>query len=226
LSGNLGLPDKERPESLLLEKGHTPHNRVSILTVGTSKRKAESLGDEEPEAKRSRPDTPQPPKVGRRPILEFEVSVNGVNNFLKARVLPDTGSNTFIMSDRFASNVPKVQRDVPIPVSDFAGNIVPGIGQAFTVPVLLKYQEHYTKESFEIGPLDDELDLVLPYWWTVKHKPSGFLDGPEKVKFDNPRCLQKCTRHMTNEFSIEYDPSVLEQVQHDPKTAVTVMVLK
>ena len=67
--------------------------------------------------------------------------------------------------------------------------------------------------------------MVLPYWWTVKHKPSGLLDGPEKVKFDHPRRLQKCTRHMANAFSIEYDPSVFEQTQHDETTAVTVMVV-
>jgi transposase InsO family protein len=201
-------------------------SRVSILTVGTTKRKAENLGDESEEARRKRPHAAQPPIVGNRPILEFLISVNGVDNFLKARVLPDSGSNTFIMSDRFSlrSAVPKVQRDAPVPVSDFAGNIVKGIGEAFTVPILLQHGDHCTKESFEIGPLDDEIDLVLPWWWITKHKPSGWLEG-KQVKFDHPSCLNKCTRHNANAFSIEYDPSILDLVKKGQQAPVSIMVI-
>jgi hypothetical protein len=50
-----------------------PVNKVSILTVGTTKRKAENLGDETEEAKRKRPHAPQPPIVRKRSILEFLV---------------------------------------------------------------------------------------------------------------------------------------------------------
>ena len=166
-----------------------PVNKVSILTVGTSKRKAASQ-DELDEAKRKRPRAPKPPKVGVRPILEFLISVNGVDQFLKARVLPDSGSNTFIMADRFSltSNVPKVKRDVPFPVSDFAGNKVEEVGEAFTLPLLLKHVNHYSKESCEIGPLEDDIDMVLPWWWLTVHKPSGWFEG--STSFVHETCLQ------------------------------------
>jgi hypothetical protein len=194
--------------------------------VGTSKRKAENLGDESEEAKRKRPRAPQPPIVGERPILEFLVyPIDGSDKAFRARVLPDSGSNTFIMSHRFslATEVPKVQRGNPVPVTDFAGNIVPGIGEAFTVPILIQHRKHFCKESFEIGPLDDEIDLVLPWWWIQKHKPSGWLEG-KTVKFDHPECVNKCTRHNANAFSIEYDPSVLDLVRHGQQ-AVSIMVV-
>jgi hypothetical protein len=167
--------------------------------VGSTKCKEENLGDKSEEARRKHPRAAQPPIVGNRPILDFLISVNGVDN---------SGSNTFIMSNRFSlkSAVPKVQRDAPVPVSEFAGNIVQGIGEAFTVPILLQHGDHCTKESFEIGHLDDEIDLVLPWWWITKHQPGRWLEG-KQVKFDHPSCLNKCTRHNANAFSIEYDPS-------------------
>jgi hypothetical protein len=131
------MSDRERPmysttSSSVFFGTLPPVNRVSILTVGTTKRKAENLGDESEEAKRKRPRAPQPPIVGERPILEFLVyRIDGSDKTYRACVLPDSGSNTFIMSHRFslATEVPKVKRDNPVPVTDFAGNIVPGIGE-------------------------------------------------------------------------------------------------
>jgi hypothetical protein len=71
--------------------------------------------------------------------------------------------------------------------------------------------------------LDDEIDLVLPWWWIQKHQPSGWLEG-ETVKFDHPRCINKCTRHNASAFSIEYDPHVLELIEHGEE-AVSIMVV-
>jgi hypothetical protein len=71
--------------------------------------------------------------------------------------------------------------------------------------------------------LDDEINLVLPWWWIQKHKPSGWLEGTT-VKFDHPNCKNKCTRHNASAFSIEYDPSVLELVQHGEQP-VSIMVV-
>jgi hypothetical protein len=203
-----------------------PVNKVSILTVGTTKRKAENLGDETEEVKRKHPRAPQPPIVAERPILEFLVyPIDGSYKAFKARVLSDSGSNTFIMSHRFslATEVPKVKRDNPVPFTDFAGNIVPGIGKVFTVSILIQHQKHFCKESFKIGPLDDKIDLVLPWWWIPKHKPSGWLEG-KTVKFDHPECVNKCTRHNANSFSIEYHPFVLDLVKHGQQ-AVSIIVV-
>jgi len=117
-------------------------------TVGGTKRKARTSGSPAPDAKRrNRSDAP-PPINGGRPIITFEISVNGVNHFVPIRVLTDSGATVFILSEEAVSRwgVPKVKRDVPIPVSDFAGNKVEGVGEAFTLPLLLKHGNHYSKE--------------------------------------------------------------------------------
>jgi hypothetical protein len=42
-------------------------------------------------------------------------------------------------------------------------------GWQYTFPITLWYESHYTKESFEIGLMEDLSDIMLPYWWIVKH---------------------------------------------------------
>jgi hypothetical protein len=77
LSGNPNLSERERPMynkhlgSQVLRTREIERSdqvleasRVSILTVGTTKRKAENLGDESEEARRKRPHAAQPPIVG------------------------------------------------------------------------------------------------------------------------------------------------------------------
>jgi hypothetical protein len=98
-------------------------------------------------------------------------------------------------------------------VHDFAGRIVPGVGAAFTFPWTINHGNHWSRESFEIGPLEDGIDLILPFWWLCKHKPAGFFEG--QLRFDDAYCEQKCTKEAAQEFSIEYDSSILEIADYD-----------
>ena len=215
----LGSPspsDEVSPENV-----YNDFPKISMLstTASGTKRKAEGSGFPIPDAKRRpRSDFP-PPRSGGRPVISFELSINGVDGFFGIRVLTDSGSTVPIMSRKSVSRfaVPKVKRDAPIPVSDFAGNNVPGVGEAFTLPLLLKHGNHYSKESFEIGPLDDDIDMILPWWWIVKHKPTGWLEG--STSFQHPNCLQKCTLENSKKFAIEYDSSILDIAEYD-RTAV------
>ena len=41
--------------------------------------------------------------------------------------------------------------------------------------------------------MDKDLDAILPYWWLQEHRPSGFFDGPEHVRFTSRHCKENCT---------------------------------
>jgi len=56
---------------------------------------------------------------------------------------------------------------------NFAGELFKGAGEAYSVPLLLRHKQHYTKEVFEIAPLEPGVDLFLPFWWIVKHALQG-----------------------------------------------------
>jgi len=57
--------------------------------------------------------------------------------------------------------------------------------------------------------MDDSCDLMLPYWWIVKHKAMGFTDGGI-ISFESKECKKTCTRHDCNSFTIEIDDTILD----------------
>jgi hypothetical protein len=46
---------------------------------------------------------------------------------------------------------------------------------------MLEYKQHFTRETFEVIPLDGEIDMILPYWWIVKYQPNKFWQKPEDI---------------------------------------------
>jgi hypothetical protein len=99
-----------------------------------------------------------------------------------------------MLSKAFAKHhsVPGVVRDIPITISDTAGNIVPGVGASHTEPVILRHKEHFTIETFEIAPLDDRIDAVLPFAWLEQHEIIGLQSG--HLYFGSAFCMQNCTK--------------------------------
>jgi len=116
---------------------------------GGTKPKARTSGCPVSDAKRRNHSDAPPPINGGRPITTFEISVNGVNQFVPIKVLSDSEATVFNLSGEAVSRLrdPKVERDVPITVSDFAGNKIDGVGKAFMLPLILKHANHYSKES-------------------------------------------------------------------------------
>jgi hypothetical protein len=41
---------------------------------------------------------------------------------------------------------------------------MPGAGEAFTHLLILEYKQYLTRETFEVIPLNGEIDIILPYW--------------------------------------------------------------
>jgi len=74
-------------------------------------------------------------------------------------------------------------------------------------PLLVQHRKHYTKESFQISPMDPEVDIFLPFSWIMKHPPQGAWMN-QKVRFNSARCLEKYTKHETGGLSLTWDESV------------------
>ena len=109
-----------------------------------------------------------------------------------------------------ANGVPLVTRTEPKSVENFNGEIVEGAGWQYTFPVTLRYENHYTKETFEIRPMESATDIMLPYWWIVKHGAlRGITEEGDKLQFTSKHCHQHCTKAVVSSFSIEYDDSIL-----------------
>jgi hypothetical protein len=47
-------------------------------------------------------------------------------------------------------------------MKNFTGERLGGAGWEYAIPVTLSYESYYTKETFEIDPLEDFSDIMLP----------------------------------------------------------------
>jgi len=61
--------------------------------------------------------------------------------------------------------------------------------------------------------MDAEVDIFLPFGWITEHPFQGAWTS-DKVRFDSDKCLKRCTKYETNEFSLSSD----ESVATDPST--------
>jgi hypothetical protein len=144
--------------------------------------KRKGSGTEPPQPKRSANDNGLRPKVkecpmptsGPRPVIEFMLHWCG--NQFKTRVLGDTGSTVPIISEAFCAQkgIAFIERDHPKEIRNFNNEVVKGAGKYYTLPLLLQHRSHFTNDSFEVAPLDEDCDVILPYWWLAKHQPMGF----------------------------------------------------
>ena len=171
-----------------------------------------TIGSDQGEVEKKKQFALPAPHSGTRPIVQFCLSWEEEKS-LPVRCLLDTGSTSFLISDVFVEMfcVPKVKRDVPVPIFDFEGKLVKGAGHAFTHPLLFSYDDHWAKETFEVAPMEDSHDIIVPYWWLAKHQPEGIFNNRSKhLKFSSPACVERCTKTACQQFTITYDTSLLD----------------
>jgi hypothetical protein len=65
------------------------------------------------------------------------------------------------------------------------------------------------RETFEVMPLESEIDIILPYWWIAKHQPNRFWGKPKEITLDSEFCKHNYTRVATQEFSLTIDKDIL-----------------
>jgi hypothetical protein len=128
---------------------------------------------------------PPEPKMGLRPTIRMFASFQDEKNF-HVRVLLDTGGDTPMMSKQCTDShgVPLVTWTESKIVKNFNGERVEEEGWQYTFPSTLRYESYYTNDTSEIGPMVDVSDIILPYWWIIKHVAlSGVTEENNKPQY-------------------------------------------
>ena len=164
--------------------------------------------NEKDQRKKARPTVPF---CGARPIVEMMLDCGNKDN-CQVRVLLDTGCSTTLISNQLVEKLSLscVEYKQEIAIRNFTGELVPEAGQRYTSAVMLQHRQHYTREVFEVAPLEAEVDIFLPCWWIARHPPQGAWDTAE-LRFNTPSCVEHCTKLTTTKFSLSLDPSILSR---------------
>jgi len=103
------------------------------------------------------------------------------------KTLLDTGCTIALINQETVKRlgIQQSQRKNPIRIENYTGEVVEDAGKWCTEPMRLQHRNHYTKERFDVSPMDPEIDIFLPFWWIDKHTPQGPWNFRE-VRFDSP----------------------------------------
>jgi len=108
-----------------------------------------------------------------------------------------------------------LKHDLMIRIENYTGQNVEEAGIFYTKPLLLQHRRHFSREAFEVTPMEPEVDIFLPFWWISKHAPQGIWEL-EEIRFNSPGCQETCTRYEQEEFSLTWD----EKVAQDPTARI------
>jgi len=96
----------------------------------------------------------------------------------------------------------------------FTGEGIIGAGQYHMETLRLQHRGHFSREVFEISPMEETIDIFLLFRWIEHHPPQGTW-STEEIRFNSPGCLEKCTEFGTTDFSLTWDESIaLEPSAH------------
>ena len=175
--------------------------------MSSNKRKRDSK-----ESSNKRP--PKEPRIGERPMVVMHLSWDQ-HPEIPVRALLDSGAQIFTISEAIVKKygIPCWRRQVPLKLNNFEGESVSGAGWQYTRPLSLRHQQHYDNQAFEVSPMEPSFEMVLPHWYLQVHQPSGFFDNCPT--FDSEWCTMNCTKEKTGQLDIEYDSSLLENVDQE-----------
>ena len=119
---------------------------------------------------RKKQQLPIPPKIGARPIINMKLS-RGDNPEINVRVMLYPGANVPVFSQSLVGEhkVPVVLRERAESIAGYDGAEGKGAEYAYTFACTLSIENHYRKESFEVSPLPDDYDILMPLCWTLQH---------------------------------------------------------
>jgi len=103
------------------------------------------------------------------------------------------------------------KHDPAIRIENFMEQSVEEAGVFFTKPLLLQRRRHFSKETFEVTPMEPEIDTFLPFWWISKHPLQGTWES-EEIQFNTHGCQETCTRYEQEEFSLTWDEKVAQDL--------------
>jgi len=125
------------------------------------------------------------------------------------RVLLATGCSIALLNSQTVERlgIPKKKRKRAHSTESYSAESVQGAAQCYTEPILLLHRKHYTKEKFEISPMEADIDVFHPFDWITTHPPQGAWTN-EEVRFNSAECMRKCTRYEMGSFSLTWDESI------------------
>jgi len=132
-----------------------------VIICGASKRKS---SDPNPPPKRLR-------TGNTRPIITMVLHHDQHRHQVK--VLLDTGCSVALINQQTIKKlgIPKERYEKPRVIESFTGEIISGAGQFCTKPIRLQHRRHFSKEVFGISPMEEGIDLFLPFSWIERHPP-------------------------------------------------------
>jgi len=103
------------------------------------------------------------PHCGKRPIVRM--ILQWVNQERWVKVLLITGCSVLLISKRLvhSQNIPRKQREKPAPLQNCSGEEVQGSGEEVTNTLTLQHRRHFSRETFEVTPMEAEVDIFLPF---------------------------------------------------------------
>ena len=127
----------------------------------------------------------------------------------RVKVLLDTGCSIALINEKTVEKLglEKKEHRNTRSIASYTGENVPGAGQFYTKPLQIQHRRHYTTESFEISPMDPDIDVFLPFEWIERHPPQGVWTT-EQIRFNSTRCAENCTKYENNAFSLTWDETV------------------
>ena len=157
------------------------------------------------EMKKKKQKLPPPPVIGRRPFLEMKLSWVGSPEIV-VRTMLVCRANVPVVLQALVEvyKIPGVLRSHACGIATFDGQLSnSNAGQTYIQSYTLRVEDHHTRETFEIAPLQDDHDILLPWWWIITHPMQYVLTGKESnLKFDSPKC-KNCTAKTVSEFTVE-----------------------
>jgi len=128
----------------------------------------------------------------------------------RAWILLDTGYSTPLISRQLVKklSLPCVQHEQERAIRNFTSKLVWEAGREYTCPVILQHHQHYTQEVFKVTPLEQDVDIFLPFWWIAKHPPQGAWNS-EELRFETPGCTESCTKLTITKFPLSLNHTIL-----------------
>ena len=107
---------------------------------------------------------PIPPKTRARSIINIKLSC-GDNPEINVRVMLDPGAYVPVLSQSLVGEhkEPVVLRERAEIIAGYDGAVGKGLGSAYTPACTLSRADHYTKESIEVSPLQEDNDILMPW---------------------------------------------------------------
>ena len=112
-----------------------------------------------------------PPVIGHHSFLDMKFSWDGSPEII-VRTRLNCGSTVPVVSQGLVEiyKIPGVLRSHACGIATFDGQLSKSnAGRVYTQLCPLRVGAHHTRETFEIAPLQDDHDILLPWWWIMTH---------------------------------------------------------